>query len=126
MRWWPQRSGRLRLPFGVGRLLLLVGFTVFVAGLGVYQVYAQYQVVTVAYVLDHDRLEHQRLSEIEKRLSLSLSTYKDPTAVRTFAESELDMRVPTSRDEFHVPGDDVVRPRPGPSPPPAGDEEEAP
>ena len=104
---------------GLLSFLLLMVFTLSLTTAGIYQVWRQYQVISVAYAIDQERFEHQRLTERSKRLGLSLATYKSPSSVRTFAEETLGMRVPGTRDEFHVPGDEEVQAKPMPSSPQA-------
>ncbi|MFT7581250.1 MAG: cell division protein FtsL [Myxococcota bacterium] len=106
------KQTRLRLPLGVGRFLVLVAFTVGMTGLGLYKVHSQYEVIQVGYSLDRELFEHRRLFEAQKRLNLMLSAYKDPAAVRAFAEDELEMTVPGPTHELHVPNPDDDAPNP--------------
>lgn len=105
-----QRAPRLR--WGVGRLLALIAFTVVMTGLGIYQVHKHYQLIRVGYSLDQDLFDYRRLTEAKKRLELALSAYKDPLAVRAFAEDELGMKVPGPEDELHIPRAEEGPPRP--------------
>ncbi|TNF35399.1 MAG: hypothetical protein EP329_06230 [Deltaproteobacteria bacterium] len=100
-----------RLRWGVGRLLVLIAFTVVMTGAGIYQVHKHYQLIKVGYALDQDLFEYRRLTEAKKRLQLQLSAYKDPIAVRAFAEDELGMKVPGPEDELHIPRADEGPPR---------------
>jgi len=98
-----RRPRRLRLRYGVGRMVILVLVTVAMTGLGVYQVDRQYAVVAVGYALDRDVFEYRRQLEIRKRLELTLATYKDPIAVRAFAAEALEMREPGPEQDLHIP-----------------------
>ncbi|PIE17429.1 MAG: hypothetical protein CSA66_05850 [Proteobacteria bacterium] len=101
---------RARLRFGVGRLLVLISLTVVVTALGLYQVHSRYEVVQVGYTIHQDLVEHRRLLEANKRLRLTLSAYKDPMAVRAFAEDALEMHPPGSQDELVIPAPDAPAP----------------
>lgn len=103
---------RVRLAWGLGRLLALVAFTAVMTGLGVYQVHRHYQLIRVGYDLDADLFEHRRLLEVQKRLELSLSAYKDPLAVRALAEERLGMKAPGPLDELVIPRPEDGPPRP--------------
>ncbi|MCA9515660.1 MAG: cell division protein FtsL [Myxococcales bacterium] len=105
---------RVRLRWGVGRLVALIGFTVVMTGLGIYQVRRQYDLVQLGYAIDRDLFEYRRELEVKKRLALSLAAYKDPMAVRAFAEDALGMKVPSPENELRIPAGDE---KPAPSAP---------
>jgi len=112
----PTRTRRLGQSWGIGRFVFLIAFTVGFASLGVWQVHRQYDVIASGYAIDRDLFEYRRLLEKHKRLSLLLSAYKDPTALRIFAEEDLGMTAPGSTDELFVADPDRVAPLPaGPS-----------
>lgn len=100
-----RRAQPLRIGWKLGRFIALVLVMVGVTVAGIYQVHARYELVRLGYALDSDRFEHRRLLETQKRLRLSLATYKDPEAVRVLAEQRLGMRVAEQQDEFQVPDD---------------------
>ncbi len=107
----PRRQRRrVRLGYGVGRMLALITFTVMMTVLGLYQVNRRYEVVQVGYAIDRDLAEYRRLLEANKRLHLTLSAYKDPMAVRAFAEDALEMRLPGAQDELVIPPPDAPPP----------------
>ena len=85
LRLVPKRH-RLGQSWGLGRFLLLIAFTVGFGALGIWQVRRQYEVVASGYSIDRNLFEYRRLLERQKRLTLLLSAYKDPTALRLFAE----------------------------------------
>ena len=91
------------LGWRVGRFLVLLLGMVTIVSLGAYQVQQRHRLIRIGYNLDHERLEHQRLLEMNKRLNLALSTRKDPTQVRRFAQERLGMRPARQTDEFRVP-----------------------
>lgn len=101
-----QPTRRVRLRWGLGRIVALVGFTVIMTALGIYQVRRQYDLIQLGYAIDRDLFDYRRELEIKKRLSLSLSSYKDPMAVRAFAEDALGMKVPSPEHELRVPAGD--------------------
>ena len=94
---------RHRLGWGLGRFIALVIFTIVMTVFGLYQVSSQYDVVRLGYALDDDLFAYRQALESQKRLRLTLSTYRDPTAVRAFAEDVLGMKLPDHRDELVVP-----------------------
>lgn len=114
-----------RLGLGLTRLILVLGFTVAITGLGIYAVYSQYQVVRLGYSLDQDLFEHRRELEAVKRLELTIASYKHPRAVSEFAEKDLKMRQTDNRDELIVPsGDELARsPEDTPDDTPHGEED---
>lgn len=114
----PPRRRLPRLPLGFGRLLAILLFTVVTATLGLYQVYSQYQVVRLGYVLDQDLFEHRARREVAKRLELSISAYKHPSLVTSYATDQLEMHQPTNNDEFVVPTPTDPRAGATPSAPP--------
>lgn len=95
------RGGRLRL--GLGALLTVLTFTVATTAVGIYTVHRQYEVVKMGYAIDQRLFEYRRALEANKRLRLSLGSYKHPTSVAAFADETLDMRQPTNTDELIVP-----------------------
>ncbi|MBL8785334.1 MAG: cell division protein FtsL [Deltaproteobacteria bacterium] len=97
------RRRKIGQSWGLGPFLFLVLFTFGLASLGIWQVRRQYQVVAMGYEIDRDLFEYRRLLERQKRLTLLLSAYKDPTALQTFAEEDLGMRTPARDDELHIP-----------------------
>jgi len=97
------RRRRLGQSWGLGRFLLLIAFTVGFASLGIWQVRRQYEVIASGYAIDRDLFEYRRLLERQKRLSLLLSAYKDPTALRLFAEEDLGMMAPGREQELYIP-----------------------
>lgn len=97
---------RLGQSWGLGRFILLITFTVGFAGLGLWQVKRQYEVIAQGYEIDRDLFEYRRLLERQKRLQLLLSAYEDPTALRIFAEEELGMNAPTRERELFIPDPD--------------------
>jgi len=99
----PTRRRKIGQSWGLGPFLFLVLFTFGLASLGIWQVRRQYQVVAMGYEIDRDLFEYRRLLERQKRLTLLLSAYKDPTALQTFAEEDLGMRTPARDDELHIP-----------------------
>jgi hypothetical protein len=94
---------RIGQSWGLGRFLFLIAFTVGLASLGIWQVHRQYQVIAGGYAVDRDLFEVRRLLERQKRLSLLLAAYKDPTALRIFAEEELGMSAPPRDAELFSP-----------------------
>ncbi len=96
-----RRGARLR--WGLGPFLGIGLFTVVTTTAGIYQVYSQYQVIRMAYVLDQDLFELRRATETHKRLNLSIASYKHPLAVQTLARDALDMHAPTVHEELIVP-----------------------
>lgn len=102
----PTRA-RVRRPlgqsWGLGRILFLIAFTIGFASLGIWQVRRQYDVIASGYAIDRDLFEYRRLLERHKRLSLLLSAYKDPTALRIFAEEDLGMSAPGRERELFIP-----------------------
>lgn len=103
-----RRRRRSGLRLGLGQLLLVLGFTVATTAAGVYTVYSQYQVVKLGYALDQQLFDYRRELEASKRLNLSISSYKHPSAVRAFADEALDMRQPSNADELIVPAPPVA------------------
>lgn len=99
----PVRRRRLGQSWGLGRFLFLIAFTVGFASLGIWQVRRQYEVIASGYAIDRDLFEYRRLLERQKRLSLLLSAYKDPTALRLFAEEDLGMIAPGREQELYIP-----------------------
>jgi len=98
-----QRRRRLGQSWGLGRFLFLIAFTVGFASLGIWQVRRQYEVIASGYAIDRDLFEYRRLLERQKRLNLLLSAYKDPTALRLFAEEDLGMSAPGREQELYIP-----------------------
>ena len=94
---------RLGQSWGLGRFLFLIVFTVGFGALGIWQVRRQYEVIANGYEIDRDLFEYRRLLERQKRLSLLLSAYKDPTALRLFAEEDLGMIAPGHEQELYIP-----------------------
>lgn len=94
---------KVGLSWGLGRFILLIGFTALMTGLGIWQVKRQYEVVARGYDIDRDLFEYRRLLEREKRLNLMLSAYKDPSALQVFAEEELGMRRAGREDVLFIP-----------------------
>jgi hypothetical protein len=94
---------RIGQSWGLGRFILLIGFTVVMTGLGIWQVKRQYQVVEQGYAIDRNLFEYRRLLERQKRLNLLLSAYKDPSALQVFAEEELGMRRAGREDVLYIP-----------------------
>ena len=94
---------RIGQSWGLGRFFFLILFTVGFASVGIWQVRRQYEVIARGYAVDRDLFEHRRLVERQKRLSLLLSAYKDPTALRSFAEEDLGMRMPSRDEELFIP-----------------------
>lgn len=102
------------LGWRASRFVVLLLGMVTIVSLGVYQVQQRHQLIRIGYGLDNERVEHQRLLELNKRLNLTLSTRKDPTQVRRFAEESLGMRPARQTDEFRVPEADApVKPQGG-------------
>lgn len=109
--------------WGLGRFLFLVIFTVVFTALGLWQVNRQYDVIRTGYGIDKDLFEYRRMLEAEKRLTLLISAYKDPSALGSFAEDELGMRRPERDDELVVPSPrsglvEPIAPEPSPEAPP--------
>ena len=94
---------RLGQSWGLGRFLFLIAFTIGFASLGIWQVRRQYDVIASGYAIDRDLFEYRRLLERQKRLNLLLSAYKDPTALRMFAEEDLGMAMPSRDQELTIP-----------------------
>ena len=94
---------RIGQSWGLGRFIFLIGFTVVMTGLGIWQVKRQYQVVEQGYAIDRDLFDYRRLLERQKRLNLLLSAYKDPSALQVFAEEELGMRRAGREDVLYIP-----------------------
>ena len=94
---------RIGQSWGLGRFFFLILFTVGFASVGIWQVRRQYEVIARGYAVDRDLFEHRRLVERQKRLALLLSAYKDPTALRDFAEEDLGMRMPSRDEELFIP-----------------------
>ncbi|MFO0746471.1 MAG: cell division protein FtsL [Myxococcota bacterium] len=120
MRFIPARR-KVGQSWGLGRFLFLVVFTVVFTGLGLWQVKRQYDVIKTGYSLDKDLFEYRRLLETEKRLSLLLAAYKDPTALQAFAEDDLGMRRPGRDDELVVPDPRAMPTPTAPGPVPTPD-----
>ena len=125
----------IRQRRGLGAFVALILFTFALSAVGLWQVHRQYQVIAQGYEIDRDLFELRRLVERDKRLSLLSSTYKDPFALRAFAEEELGMHAPGRDDEFYIPAPaDAARlatpstpaPEPPAPPPPAGGADENP
>lgn len=120
---------RLGQSWGLGRFLFLIAFTVGFSSLGIWQVRRQYDVIASGYAIDRDLFEYRRLLERQKRLNLLLSAYKDPTALRMFAEEDLGMSMPGREQELTIPDPRDVqklvqdpaltRPAGGTTPPPS-------
>jgi len=116
-----RRRMKVGQSWGLGRFLFLSVFTVVFTALGLWQVKRQYEVIATGYKLDKELFEYRRLLETDKRLSLLLAAYKDPSALAAFAEDELGMKRPGRDLELVVPDPG------GPlAPPPPSDEEAAP
>lgn len=98
-----QHPRRARLSLGVAPFVATLVVMVMTVGAGIYQVYSQYQVIRMGYAIDDELFEVRRQTETEKRLRLSIATYKHPDVVQAFATEELEMKQPTPRDEFLVP-----------------------
>lgn len=96
--------------WGLGRFLFLIAFTIGFASLGIWQVRRQYEVIASGYAIDRDLFEYRRLLERHKRLSLLLSAYKDPTALRIFAEEDLGMTAPGRERELYIPDPSEAEP----------------
>ena len=94
---------RIGQSWGLGRLFMLVGFTVIFTGLALWQVRRKYDVIAAGYAIDRDLFEYRRSLEIQKRLGLLLAAYKDPSSLRVFAEEELGMQLPGRERELVVP-----------------------
>jgi|GEM_PF-2030692 len=126
----PVRRRRLGQSWGLGRFLFLIAFTVGFASLGIWQVRRQYAVIASGYAIDRDLFEYRRLLERQKRLSLLLSAYKDPTALRLFAEEDLGMIAPGREQELYIPdprdAQKIVPTSTGPVPPPVSQDGTAP
>ena len=105
-----KRRRRSRLSLGIGTLLLVLGFTVATTAAGIYTVFSQYQVVKMGYAIDQELFEFRRALEANKRLRLSISSYKHPSAVNAFADEALDMRQPSNADELIVPQPEDLEP----------------
>lgn len=119
----PRPRRRLGQSWGLGRFLFLIAFTIGFSSLGIWQVRRQYDVIASGYAVDRDLFEYRRLLERHKRLSLLLSAYKDPTALRIFAEEDLGMSAPGRERELFIPDPNDAQPivpeAPG-APPEAG------
>lgn len=112
-----RRRRAVRVGWRVGRFAALALVMLAVTATGLYQVHQRYELVRLGYQLDEDRFEHRRLLETNKRLRLSLATWKDPTTVRAMAEDQLGMRQAEAYDEFVVPGAGPADRRPLVAPP---------
>jgi hypothetical protein len=102
---------RIRRTFGLGRFGLLVGFTVVMTALGLYQVRSQYEVIAKGYEVDHSLFEYRRQMETRKRLSLLLSAHMDPATLHAVAVEELGMARPDVDRERYVPERDAPKAR---------------
>jgi len=110
-----RRKRRSGLSLGIGHLILVLGFTVATTGAGIYTVFSQYQVVKMGYAIDQELFEYRRALEANKRLRLSISSYKHPSAVQAFADEALDMRQPSNADELIVPDPNLADPTSAPA-----------
>ncbi|MCB9728827.1 MAG: cell division protein FtsL [Deltaproteobacteria bacterium] len=101
----PRKKGSATRQLGwrSGRFAALMLLTMGVAGAGLYQVRARFEIVRLGYAVDAQRFEHRRLLEQQKRLRLSLATFEDPRQVESYARQHLDMHEATERDELIVP-----------------------
>lgn len=102
---------RIRRTFGLGRFGLLVGFTVVMTALGLYQVRSQYDVIAKGYQVDNSLFEYRRQMETRKRLSLLLSAHMDPATLHAVAIEELGMARPDVEHERYVPEHDAPKAR---------------
>jgi len=89
--------------WGLGRFIFLITFTVAFSGLGIYQVNRQYDVIKQGYRVDRELFDYRRELETQKRLSLLLSSHRDPTTLRAIALEELGMSLPERERELFVP-----------------------
>jgi cell division protein FtsL len=85
---------RQRIPWGIKTFALTFGFVGILTGLGIYQVWQQYEVYSLGVELSHETLSYRALLDNNRRLRLERATLKRGERVRKEATERMGMRIP--------------------------------